>query len=345
MTPTLSIVVPTCNARRTIAATLESILQQIESLEGPSKGTVALHLGDDGSSDGTRELVREFAKAHPDLVTSSWNEKNLGHDRNISQLITNNARGRYVWVCSDDDRLMPGAIARVLEAIERHPDIEVLYNDWIGERDFATGSRTDGLRQLDVEGYLPDTSDFFYAIRDRGLLISSFIYTVEAFRRAPCLRHVGSNWHWFAAMAHGVYGRPGYVVPGKQVIMGEGRNRWARGGRALYLAVSALEIHLELRALGYSPRYIDHFMRASHQHSALSIFVAKANGFPYDLRLIRRMARIHGRYWDFWPFRLPLFFIPNTLCAAAMSLALRSKRWAHERDIDLELEESANLRS
>jgi len=342
--PTLSIVVPTYNSRRFIAATLDSILSEIERLDVPAKRRVRVHLGDDGSSDGTRESVKEFAERHADIVTFSFNQKNLGVDRNISQLINNHVRSRYVWICSDDDRLTLGALQRVLAAIDRYPDIEILYNDWIGERDFASGSRTDSLRQLDIDGYFPDTSDFFYAIRDRGALVTSFVFTADSFKRAPCLPYVGTNWHWFAAMTHGVFGRPGYVVPGKQVIMGERRNRWARGGRGLYQSVSLLDIHADMQALGYSQRYIDHFMRATHAHSALGIFAAKASSLPYDLRLIRRMAGHHGKYWDFWLFRLPLFFIPNMLCTAAMKLALRTKPYAHHRDVDVvELEESAKI--
>ncbi|MHA1791998.1 MAG: glycosyltransferase [Promethearchaeota archaeon] len=69
MTVNFSIVIPVYNAKRTIRKCVDSLL----GLKGEIKHEIILV--DDGSNDGTREILKEYAKEHPDLkiITQSNN--------------------------------------------------------------------------------------------------------------------------------------------------------------------------------------------------------------------------------------------------------------------------------
>jgi hypothetical protein len=153
-------------------------------------------------------------------------------------------------------------------------------------------------------------------VSDRGGLISSYVVQRAAWVETTCLQHIGSNWLAFATMIRFMVRRPGFVLVEKQVVMGTGRNRWQKGGRGLYLSVYMMDLYEEMRALGYAGDLVDEHLTKTHRYSWMAIIAAKAGGLPWDWALIRRMARHHGRFWDFWVLRLPLFLLPHALCRA-----------------------------
>jgi GT2 family glycosyltransferase len=104
--PLVSITIVTHNSRRYIAACLEAVFaQEYRPLE--------VVLVDNGSSDGTRELLRRFE--HRAVILA--NAKNVGFAAGQNQAIRA-SRGDWVLTLNPDVRLAPGFISRLLAAAD-----------------------------------------------------------------------------------------------------------------------------------------------------------------------------------------------------------------------------------
>lgn len=109
--PLVSVVVPTFNSERFVAATIESVLRQtLDDYE--------LVLADHGSSDGTWQVVERYA-GHP-RVRLLRTEPGGGAVRNWNR-VTSAAEGRFVKLLCADDLLAPRCLERQTQALLDHP--------------------------------------------------------------------------------------------------------------------------------------------------------------------------------------------------------------------------------
>lgn len=93
--PDVSVVLLTYNHQRFIAQAVESVLAQ-EGVE------FELLIAEDFSTDGTRAMVEEYARQHPNLVRLFLSPRNLNTNDVLSRPIEA-ARGRYVALLDGDD--------------------------------------------------------------------------------------------------------------------------------------------------------------------------------------------------------------------------------------------------
>lgn len=115
--PVVSVVTPTYNRAAYLAETIASVLGQDE----PRIEHIVL---DDGSTDGTAELLAGFgdrirAVSHP----------NMGEQRTVNRGFEL-ARGEFVMVVNSDDPLRPGAVAALVEVMRNRPELVAAYPDW-----------------------------------------------------------------------------------------------------------------------------------------------------------------------------------------------------------------------
>lgn len=110
----LTIGIPTYNFGQFIGETLDSILRDLPD-------GVEVLVVDGASTDDTTTVVATFAARTPALRYIRLPQRG-GIDADIAKTV-NLARGEYVWLCSADDVLAPGAVTRVLTLIEQRPDV------------------------------------------------------------------------------------------------------------------------------------------------------------------------------------------------------------------------------
>jgi len=72
-----------------IAEALESVLMQDVDFD------YEIVVGEDCSTDGTRQIVLDYAGRHPDLVRPLLRDRNLGMNRNFMETLLS-ARGEFV---------------------------------------------------------------------------------------------------------------------------------------------------------------------------------------------------------------------------------------------------------
>jgi glycosyltransferase involved in cell wall biosynthesis len=104
--PFLSVVMPTYNGRRFVAAALESVRR--EGIDG-----VEVLVIDDGSSDDTLEIVRTFEASLPLRIIA---QGRVGSWVAASNLGLREARGDWVSFLHQDDMWLPGRLAALRRA-------------------------------------------------------------------------------------------------------------------------------------------------------------------------------------------------------------------------------------
>jgi glycosyltransferase involved in cell wall biosynthesis len=110
----ISIALATYNAARNLGCQLQSIAEQTLK---PGEIVIC----DDGSQDGTSDIVQEFMKRAPCPVRFMVNPDRLGWKRNFAQAALQ-CTGELIAFCDQDDFWMPGK----LELLSR----EALSGDW-----------------------------------------------------------------------------------------------------------------------------------------------------------------------------------------------------------------------
>ncbi len=121
----VSIVLPVYNGERYIAESIESVLQQ-------TYPHFELIVVDDGSKDRTPQIVQEYAQKDGRVwVLRQKNER-------LPAALTHGfrqARGEYLTWTSDDNRMKPDFLEKLVSTLAAHPDWDMVYanQDIIGE--------------------------------------------------------------------------------------------------------------------------------------------------------------------------------------------------------------------
>lgn len=111
--PLVSVHVVTYNQRQFVDETLGSILSQ----DYPALQVV---VADDGSKDGTAEIVEGYAARYPGKVVAITGGPNLGISGNSNRCLKA-CTGTYVAFLAGDDLMLPGKIARQVAWLEEDP--------------------------------------------------------------------------------------------------------------------------------------------------------------------------------------------------------------------------------
>ncbi len=109
--PLLTIAVPTYNRAGCLRELLSGLADQLQN-----ESRVELIISDNASPDETPAVVQEFV-ARGLSIRYIRNKQNIGPDANFLQCFEQ-ARGKYVWLFSDDDLIVPGGLAKILDYCE-----------------------------------------------------------------------------------------------------------------------------------------------------------------------------------------------------------------------------------
>lgn len=115
--PKVSVITPAYNRASLLDETMQSVLGQ----DYPNLEYIVL---DDGSTDGTLEVIKKYEGR---IVWAS--HPNMGETRTVNQGFSM-ATGEIIGVINSDDPLRPRAISRLVEQLVTHPEVLVVYPDW-----------------------------------------------------------------------------------------------------------------------------------------------------------------------------------------------------------------------
>ena len=126
--PTLSVALCTYNGGPFLQAQLESIGKQTLP---PAEVVIC----DDGSTDNTLALVRQFAATACFPVRLSCNPTNLGSTKNFEQAVAL-CRGEIIALCDQDDVWVAHKLQTLVQALANQPNAAYVFSDmfdWPGD--------------------------------------------------------------------------------------------------------------------------------------------------------------------------------------------------------------------
>lgn len=116
----VSVLIPSYNHAQYVAECVESIWRQ------PTPGVEIVVL-DDGSTDGTYEVVKSLQERSPIPMRVSRQE-NQGTPRTLNRLIKE-ARGEFVALFASDDVFAPDRLSAQLALFDAHPGMQLVYGN------------------------------------------------------------------------------------------------------------------------------------------------------------------------------------------------------------------------
>lgn len=161
--PAVSVIMPAFNHAPFVAQAIESVLQQDFS-------DFELLVADDGSADGTAEVVRGVSDPRVKLFAHSAN-RGAGI---VTRELIERSVGRYIALINSDDMWLPGKLSVQVGHMETHPELGAVF----GKARFMNG-RGEGIPKAD----LPFGTVFDQKNRSQGLWLRHF------FTKGNCICH------------------------------------------------------------------------------------------------------------------------------------------------------------
>ena len=126
--PLVSVIVASYNYEKYIGKTLESLV-------GQTYKNIEIIVVDDGSRDGSLDIINKYVKQYPNvfLYTHPGNE-NHGLSATL-QLALGKCRGKWIAFCESDDYYLPDNIEEKIQLADRDKDAALVVNEiqWVGD--------------------------------------------------------------------------------------------------------------------------------------------------------------------------------------------------------------------
>lgn len=87
---------------------------------------------DDASTDGTTDIIREYAEKYPDIIKPIYETENQykKHDGSLKRIMNSQMRGKYIAMCEGDDYWIdPLKLQKQVDFLEAHPDYTMCCSD------------------------------------------------------------------------------------------------------------------------------------------------------------------------------------------------------------------------
>ncbi|MDE2511466.1 MAG: glycosyltransferase family 2 protein [Elusimicrobia bacterium] len=168
--PLFSVVIPSFNRAASAAAAVRSVLAQTDA-------RWECLFVDDGSTDGTKAALAEFADPR---LRFFWNEKNRGQHACRNQAVRE-ARGEWIAFLDSDDLFLPKRLEALAAAIAARPAAGFWFtNAYLHRWGRLIGTLFDPARPI-PEGEVPG----WYAVGDRWL---PYVTTMVCVRRSAFMK-------------------------------------------------------------------------------------------------------------------------------------------------------------
>ena len=168
----LSFIVPVFNTEAYLSQCLDSLLAQ-------APGDYEIICVNDGSTDGSADILASYARSHPNLVVIHQPNSGVAAARNTGLAA---ARGRYIWFVDSDDLIRENALSMLARALNEK-DCDLLeiggyqFRDALSEEEKAMGAE------------LPDNVPGPGSVVWRSLIRREFLLSRGLSFRHPELTH------------------------------------------------------------------------------------------------------------------------------------------------------------
>jgi glycosyltransferase involved in cell wall biosynthesis len=119
--PKISVAIITYNQRVYLQQAIESALAQ-------NYPNLEIVVADDGSTDGTQDLLHSYSQSHPGKFKLELAGINCGITANCNRAIFA-CTGKYIAWLGGDDLMLPGRLQQQIEYMESHPECAACFHD------------------------------------------------------------------------------------------------------------------------------------------------------------------------------------------------------------------------
>ena len=174
------------------AAWIRDALEGFVSQETDFPFEVLVH--DDASTDGTDDIIREYAARYPALIRPVFQAENQ-YSRGVPvslRCLAPQVRGRYVALCEGDDYWTdPRKLQKQVAALEARPEVDICTHR-VERRRAGSGCRRGFVAPQRHEGLIPAESVILGG-GSRFAATSSLLCRTEAWRRWTPMRDILVN--------------------------------------------------------------------------------------------------------------------------------------------------------
>lgn len=197
----ISVIIPCYNRSSTICSSIQSVFDQTFS------GNVEVIVSDDGSSDGSIEIIKNRYGARIILVEKPFGCRSQGAAgaRNRGLLV---AQGRYIAFLDSDDYYLPDFLQKMFDALEKDKNLGYSFcrvNKMIKEKDIerTTNWTRKKLSQMDVKYHILNSP---YVICTIGQMIrKEIIEQVGLFDETLKVGEDSDMWIRISEKSNGVF--------------------------------------------------------------------------------------------------------------------------------------------
>lgn len=147
---------------------------------------------DDASTDGTAEIIREYAEKYPDIIKPIYEKENqyCKHDGSLERIMNAACTGKYIALCEGDDYWTdPHKLQKQVDFLESNPDYGMVYSDY----DTFIQNRQRFIRNYGSKNYTVYSGDIF-----RHLFRRCFIRTLTTCIRADLFKNIMPTGDFFS---------------------------------------------------------------------------------------------------------------------------------------------------
>jgi glycosyltransferase involved in cell wall biosynthesis len=89
-----------------------------------------LVIGDDCSTDGSREIIKRYASMYPDIVKPIYHEKNLGIYENYQRTFAECRKAEYIATLDPDDYYLAlNKLQSHVDILDKYPDLSACFSN------------------------------------------------------------------------------------------------------------------------------------------------------------------------------------------------------------------------
>jgi glycosyltransferase involved in cell wall biosynthesis len=313
--PVVSFCIPTYNRAGYLSAALSTILPQ-------TARDIEVVVSDNGSDDGTNEIVTELQQKYPRLKYFR-SETNLGYDRNLLRCVEM-AAGEYLWLFGSDDQLKPGAVEAVRRSLRSKPAMVFVNHEVFTEQGEILLKRKLAWHK-DLNFRSPEAYLAFIGMN------FSFM-TSLVLKRELCLQvqdmaeAMGTGWiHLYMVLW----------------ILAHGRSFRFLGYPYVRARARLVADYDTFLAFVNVNKIVWNAHKYGHAHWALYVFIGRtvidrtmklvagerARGSRSARDLVPLLVRAYWMFPHFWLLVLPLCFLPQGLMVVLRGLFRRVRAW------------------
>ena len=282
----VSVCITTYNHEQFIAQALDGVLSQQTNFD------YEILLGEDQSSDRTREIAKEYAARHPERIRLFLHDYPHDYQRNggANNFVHNikNARGKYIALLDGDDYwTSPQKLQKQVDLLEAHPECSGCFHNVLMDHE--------GAPEKNRLFHMAPLAKRYFGLKD--IVSSHFIPTCSTVFRASMFAEF-PDWYlempmgdWPLHILNAEHGPYAYLDEVMATYRIHGGGVWSGNSRLAILDKTIHVCHrIDRYLIGRHPREISSSIRALtclFENEAFEILKAQAEFGKAFTRLIR----------------------------------------------------------